>query len=235
MIFRVVSLLFVSLTLFVRAGEPLWFPNATNAFRLLIVGTNFSVVSGDQVLLSGTSSAATVVTNIIGPDWQFLSLKLADQRERGILYIAPDLLAILDRSSGLTLDSTAHAQVDPVWGDLIVSNANSVLRVNSPAPKKHLRRWEETTPGHYSVAANPAATPFILTIFAHSSEASPTAFAFKLLESNTAIGARVHRNGLPALLAFKIDATVESASLTGFPFRGPVGVDVFKPRVKAAH
>jgi len=41
---------------------------------------------------------------------------------------------------------------------------------------------------------------------------------------------RIHREGWPTLVAFKLDPAAQGASLTGFGFKGPVGVDVFKPK-----
>ena len=54
---------------------------------------------------------------------------------------------------------------------------------------------------------------------------------FKLLESDTAIGARIYRDGLPTLLAFRTVDTGE-ANLTGLKFISPVAVDVFRPKIR---
>ena len=70
----------------------------------------------------------------------------------------------------------------------------------------------------------------LLTVFAVHRHGGTNDYAFKLLESNTAVGARIHRAGYPTLVAFRIDPSAGGASLTGFGFRGPVGVDVFKPK-----
>jgi hypothetical protein len=56
--------------------------------------------------------------------------------------------------------------------------------------------------------------------------------AFKLLESETAIGVRVHRDGLPTLIAFRKNDVGGEANLTGLKFTGPVAVDVFRPKRK---
>jgi hypothetical protein len=52
---------------------------------------------------------------------------------------------------------------------------------------------------------------------------------FKLLESDTAIGARIYRDGLPTLVAFRTVGTGE-ANLTGLKFTAPLAVDVFRPK-----
>jgi hypothetical protein len=56
--------------------------------------------------------------------------------------------------------------------------------------------------------------------------------AFKLLESDTAIGARVHRDGLPTLVAIRKSGVTGGAELTGLKFTNAVAVDVFRPRRK---
>jgi len=52
------------------------------------------------------------------------------------------------------------------------------------------------------------------------------------LESETAIGVRVHRDGLPTLIAFRKSIAAGEADLTGMKFAGPVAVDVFQPKRK---
>ena len=81
--------------------------------------------------------------------------------------------------------------------------------------------------------SNTLATVDFVTVFAVYPGGVKKDYAFKLLESKTAVGARIHRDGLPTLVAFKTDPAAVNPSLTGFPFSGPVGVDVFKPRKKA--
>jgi hypothetical protein len=63
----------------------------------------------------------------------------------------------------------------------------------------------------------------------HEKEARRS-LAFKLLESESAIGVRVHRDGLPTLLAIRRNGVVGEANLTGMKFNGPAAVDVFRPR-----
>ena len=70
----------------------------------------------------------------------------------------------------------------------------------------------------------------LLTVFAVGSGIEKKEFAFKLLQSTSAIGVRIHRDGLPTLVAFKTNPAAGDATLTGFSFSGPVGVSVFKPK-----
>jgi len=58
-------------------------------------------------------------------------------------------------------------------------------------------------------------------------------YVFKLVESNTAVGARIHRDGLPTLVAFRLDPANPNSSLDSFKFSGPVGVSVFRPKRNA--
>jgi len=54
---------------------------------------------------------------------------------------------------------------------------------------------------------------------------------FKLLENDTAIGARIHRDGLPTLVAFRTLETGE-ANLTGLRFTTSIAVDVSRPKLR---
>ena len=65
----------------------------------------------------------------------------------------------------------------------------------------------------------------------HSGSAKRS-LAFKLLESDSAIGVRVHRDGLPTLIVFRKGTVSGEAVLTGLKFNQPVAVDVFKPKRK---
>jgi hypothetical protein len=56
---------------------------------------------------------------------------------------------------------------------------------------------------------------------------------FKLLQSTTAIGARIWRSGLPTLIAFRTAAKGSEADLTGLPVPGSVAVDVFDPKPRS--
>lgn len=70
----------------------------------------------------------------------------------------------------------------------------------------------------------------LLTVFALHRGDQKKEYAFRLLESDNAVGARIHRDGLPTMVAFKTDAAAARPNLTGFAFSGPVSVDVFKPK-----
>jgi hypothetical protein len=70
----------------------------------------------------------------------------------------------------------------------------------------------------------------LLTVFAIHKKGQTQDCTFKLLQSHTAVGARINRDGFPTLVAFRNDPAESNPSLTGFPFSGPVGVDVFKPK-----
>ena len=69
-----------------------------------------------------------------------------------------------------------------------------------------------------------------ITVLVIHPEQTKRSLAFKLLESDTAIGVRVHRDGLPTLAAFRKASCVGEANLTGMKFNGPAAVDVFRPK-----
>ena len=77
---------------------------------------------------------------------------------------------------------------------------------------------------------NKLTTLDLLTVFAVHGKGQKKEYAFKFLQSYTAVGARIHLEGLPTLVAFRIDPAESKPSLTGFAFGGPVGVDIFKPK-----
>ena len=140
----------------------------------------------------------------------------------------------------MLLHPPATAYLDKVWSDLRVGLPNASLIVHTPAGQKRLRPWEriesgadEFLPGTATMRLAPA-SQFkdldLLTVFAIGSGIEKKEFAFKLLQSTSAIGVRIHREGLPTLVAFKTNPAAGDATLTGFSFSGPVGVSVFKPK-----
>lgn len=70
---------------------------------------------------------------------------------------------------------------------------------------------------------------WLLVLLLQNNDGRPAA-AFKHLASATAVGARIHRDGLPTLIAFRRATTSGPANLAGLAFEGPVAVNVFRPR-----
>jgi len=131
---------------------------------------------------------------------------------------------------------------DTNWGDLHLDLPKAGLTIHAPGRGKDFRPWERVEsaadtilPGTLTMQLGPTnklAEFDVLTVFAIKRGGEKKDYAFKLLLSNSAAGARIHRDGLPTLVAFRTDPAAGSASLTGFGFSGPVGVDVFKPKLR---
>lgn len=214
------------------------------------------LVNGDGPLLALTNSMA-VVERATGPGWNYVALDASaayqgrlEQFRRAILFVEPDLFVIHDHlvardpaSFSMLLHPSAATRVDSIWRDLRLDLGKAGMRINTPGARHVLRAWEQTEspadaflPGTVTMKLSPA-SPLtqldLLTVFVVYPGGAKKDFAFKLLESNNAIGARIHREALPTLVAFKTGASTGNSSLTGFEFNGPVGVSVFRPKQKA--
>jgi hypothetical protein len=213
------------------------------------------LVEGEGPALASTNSM-TVIEQASGPEWRYIALDLSaayrgrlHEYRRGILFIAPDLFVLFDHLVAteparfqMLLHPPAATQVDAIWRDLRLDLPQAGFRIHAPGTKGSLRSWQriesvadQLFPGTVTLQIGPTnklAALDLLTVFAIYRGGEKKDYAFKLLESNSAVGARIHREGLPTLVAFKIDPAAQNASLTGFGFTGPVGVDVFKPKLR---
>jgi len=201
----------------------------------------------------GATNGAQIIEQASGPDWSYLGLDLTaaycgsvEQYRRGILYVAPDLFVVHDHLVGherinfeLILHPPATTRVDSNWHDLRLDTPVARLRVNSPS-RGELRTWERVEspadsflPNTMTVKIGPTnkvSQVDLLTVFAIQPAGKGMDYVFKLVESNTAIGARIQRDGLPTLVAFRSDPTNSNSSLDSFKFTGPAGVGVFRPK-----
>jgi hypothetical protein len=219
-----------------------------------------SMVSPHNVLLDdagpelGETNCLRLIERAAGRDWQYVGLDLtdayrgrADRYRRGLLFVEPDLIVLHDHIVApkpirfqFLLNPPAVTVVDPVWGDLRLALPGAALRVNAPASKRSPRPWQRLgivpNPGMPGTVAmrlaptNRLAQVDLIVVLAVTPAGTNADYAFKLLESDTAVGTRILRHGLPTLVAFRTDSTATTATLAGFPFQGPVGVDVFRPR-----
>ena len=200
------------------------------------------------------SNSMSVVERASGPEWFFVSVDAAaayrgrlKEYRRGILFVEPDLFILHDHLVAekpslfqMVLHAPAATQLDPIWRDLRLDSTNGGIRIHAPGQKQDPRFWRRMDASSDSILPGTAAMQLgptnkltvleMLTVFALHQQGEKKDLAFKLLQSNTSVGARIHRQGLPALVAFRIDPAELKPSLTGFAFSGPVGVDVFKPR-----
>jgi hypothetical protein len=215
------------------------------------------LVDGEGPILSPTNGMS-VIEQASGLEWRYVALdataayrdRLKEYR-RGVLFIQPDLFVLHDHLVAekpakfqMLLHPLSATQVDAIWGDLRLDSTNGGIRIHTPSRRPEIRAWSRVAsitnvplPDTTAVQIGPSnqlATLDLITVFGVYRAGAKTDFAFKLLEGRTAVGARIHRDGLPTLVAFKTDPAVTNPTLTGFGFVGPVGVDVFKPkRLKA--
>lgn len=198
------------------------------------------------------ANGISVVDQASGSDWCYMTLDATrayasrlEKYRRSILFVAPDLFVLHDHLVAkqpvnflMLLHPPSATRVDPIWHDLRLQLPKASLRINAPS-RRELRKWEPMTspaapslPGTMTVKVGPTnkvTQADLLTVFAIQPNGRKMDYAFKLVESNTAVGARIHREGLPTLVAFRLAATNATASLDGFKFEGAVGVSVFRP------
>ncbi len=170
--------------------------------------------------------------------------------QRRFLCIEPDLVVVLDEISltepalletGYWFPSgVSHDPVRDEWTVQAPKGGMTARFLSSPKSNQTRREAiERQAVGTItnsalscvrSVVADKIREFYQITVLVFHPEQSRRSLAFKLLESDTAIGVRVHRDGLPTLAAFRKTSCTGEANLTGMKFDGPVGVDVFRPK-----
>jgi hypothetical protein len=214
------------------------------------------LVNGQGPNLDATNSMA-MIEEASGPEWRYVAFDASaayrgrlEKYRRGILFIEPDLFVLYDHVVAketvrlqMVLHPPAATRLDATWGDLHLDLPKAGLIINAPGRRRDLRSWQrmespvdKLLPGTVTMGLGPTnklAEVDLLTVFTVSPGGQKTSYAFKLLLSISSIGARIHRDGLPTLVAFRIDPATNNPSLTGFAFTGPVGVDIFKPKQKS--
>jgi hypothetical protein len=213
------------------------------------------LIQGNGPELASTNSMR-LIEQASGPEWRYLAFDVGaayrdrlEQYRRAVLFVEPDLFILYDHvvakereNFQMLLHPPAAVRVDDIWHDLRLDLPRAGIRIQSPGEKNKLREWRRIDspadtflPGTATMQLGPTNKVIhvdLITVFAVYRAGEKKEYAIKLLESNTAVGARIHRDGLPTLVAFRIDPAAGSASLTGFGFNGPVGVDVFRPKRK---
>ena len=215
-----------------------------------------------NLLVDGTgpdldpTNSMTVVEQASGAGWSYVALDVGaayrgrlKEFKRGILFVEPDLFVLHDHlvaekpaRLNMVLHPPSATLLDPIWQDLKLISSHGGMRIHAPGRKHDPRGWKRiessldlTLPGTATLQLGPTNSLTaldVVTVFAVYPAGQNRDYAFKLLESNNAIGARIHRDGLPTLVAFRTDPGADNPSLIGFAFRGPVGVDVFKLKKK---
>lgn len=204
--------------------------------------------------------SAKVIDDVSGSGWRLLGLELpgayadADAKvhyRRNLLYVEPGLFVVHDHFEGVDgrrVDWQWHlpsaARLDPAWGDVRLGTTNTGLVMHAPGTSKHpraIRRIESPAdrllPATMSVGlsiTNRETALDLMVVYGVQRSGVPADFAFKWVESNTAVGARIYRDGLPTLVGFRTTAGGGKSSISGFEFDGPVGVSVLRPKVRTA-
>ena len=196
---------------------------------------------------------------LTGSEWQYASVKpvftnapAVQSHKRHFLFVEPDLVVILDE---LSLTDSAPVETgfwfsfppsrDALRDEWTVQTPSSGLTARFLTSPKSRQEWvamptpsvanssTNSAPGCVrSLVSESGAEFYQITILVIHPDQTRRSLAFKLLESDTAIGARIHRDGLPTLVAFRKTSCVGEANLTGLKFTASVAVDVFRPRKK---
>ena len=206
-----------------------------------------------------TAGTSQISAPVAGHEWQYTVVTVPATNvpglksfQRRFLCIEPDLVLILDEVS-LTEPalletgywfppSLAHDAVRDEWTVQTPRAGVTARFLSSPKSKQTKGDATEgqvagpvtnTVPSYVrSTVAEKVREFYQVTVLVVHPEQSRRSLAFKLLESDTAIGVRVHRDGLPTLAAFRKTSCAGEANLTGMKFNGPAAVDVFRPKKK---
>lgn len=205
----------------------------------------------------GGWNAAAVAAVLSSNDWQygFVTLPATNAAGKGtikrhLLCIEPDLVLVMDEISlaapalvetGFWFSRTPEHDV--LRDEWTVQNPKAGVTARFlTSPKSKHALWDAAADLGAGAATNSTmkcvrSTPgtkvrefYQVTVLVVHPEQSRRSLTFKLLESDTAIGVRVHRDGLPTLAAFRKASCIGEANLTGLKFNAPMAVDVFRPK-----
>lgn len=216
-------------------------------------GTNHALA----ILIDGHGGASDhkpirVVAEEAGPEWEYARLDLSGNYSnqlarfhRHLLFVQPDLFLVYDdiearKPSAFTigLNSPMEMQYDKTARDFRVENTNAgLVAYVLLARRSEFQNWMPlglTTGGSARmfqiISTNQLQEFRAITAMRPHLAGQKKDTGFKLLQSETAIGARIWRSGLPTLIAFRTAPPGTEADLTGFPVPGSVNVDVFNPK-----
>jgi hypothetical protein len=212
-----------------------------------------------HVVRETSTNALCLAERSSSNNWEYASVDLVTsygpglkQFKRHLLYVQPDLFVICDEispSQPSAIDVALWFPQDMAFDSardewrLQTANAGLTARLFG-SPRAARRSWVASEVAHprgagperlkclRSGVTNKVLEFRQITVLVPHEKDKKRSLAFKLLESETAIGVRVHRDGLPTLIAFRKSSVGGEADLTGLKFTGPVGVDVFSPRRK---
>jgi len=195
-----------------------------------------------------------IIEQTAGADWEYARLDLAagysglvTRYQRHLLFVQPDLFVVYDdieakepAAFALALNSCSSLEFDQGSRDFRFEDSKAGLVAHVLLPDRAVfQNWERLD------ATNAAASRVFRTASTNHLQEMRAIIAmrphrvgqrkdtgFKLLQSNTAIGARIWRSGLPTLIAFRTVPDGE-ADLTGLKFNAPLAVDVFNPKPRS--
>ena len=202
-------------------------------------------LNGVQVI---SKDAPRLIDKQSGNDWTCVSMDVTPFEKgkvrkftRRLLHVEPDLFVVCDEVS---LTEPAIVEIEwcfpegvareSKWEEwrLQLSRAGLTARILGSPRNNEQSQPSPGAPGWVCVRSgttNQAVEFRQITAMVPHEKQGRRSLAFKFLESDSAIGLRVHRDGLPTLIAFHKGAAVE-ANLTGLKFTGPVAVEVFRPK-----
>jgi hypothetical protein len=197
-----------------------------------------------------------VVEQSAGSEWEHVCLDLTpaysdrlSRFHRHLLFIRPDLCVVFDDLAAseparfeLILHAPGPLSIEPRSGDLTLElpKAGFVGHVLTLA-RKDFTPWARIQTGAATNAAAAALRPShlrtgstnrlaelrVLTALRVHPRGQKRGSGFVLLEGDNCIGARIYRDGLPTLAAFRTAPGAAEANFRGMRFTGPVAVDVF--------
>jgi hypothetical protein len=190
-----------------------------------------------------------VLKTISSNQWEYALLDLTPAAgpeytrwHRHLLFAAPDLFVIYDDAD---LTQAAHPRIQlgasgPLVRDLTsldfrleTTEAGMTAHVFTPM-QKDFGPWQSNTLDGATVFQSGATNLLrqfrVLTLVIPHAPGRKGGTGFKMLESDTAIGGRVWRNGLPTLFAFRTSARGTESSLASMPVPGAAAVDIFDPQ-----
>lgn len=179
-----------------------------------------------------------------GEGWQYAAFDLTaawgprvSRHVRQLLFVEPDLFVIHDEMRTrdpveweFCLASPGPLQTEAVSGNFVVERSRAGLTGHFLTdPIRSLTPWTAGGAGLSSRTSRPLdEIRSILVLLPHAAGCKRSS-GFRLLRSESAIGARIHRDGLPTLVAFNLGRS-EEAELAGLRFRGSIAVEVFRPK-----
>lgn len=196
---------------------------------------------------SSTGRAAVLQDEVFSNRWDYARLDLTPLAGAGVtrwhrhlLFVAPDLFAVFDDAefsaptrATIQIGSAGPFRRDTRSGDfrLDTTESGATAHVFSPQ-ERNFGLWQSNVLDD-AVVFRASTTNLIrhcrvLTlVIPYAGKRGGT--GFKLLESDSALGARVWRNGLPTLLAFRTSPPGSESNLASMPVPGPAAVNVFDP------